>query len=333
VYIPNVTVQGVPKETASYVDSVLRWNTGAVELFWQRTIWSFSCFYAPFCTFLTFFTACFVKSIYSVIPWLAILGFVMVGLAFDKRFGRKPLRVIAVAAIVFQNTTYFWAATLSPVYTILLPLSLAMGRQPFGNSTTGIFFWALIAIAIKLPQIVMNDTLCFMARRASPDWLNTTSYALVFWRGTQLYLGSWLMTLRTIVEGFTRSVSGAFYEVDLTAWNPNASVKIKALSANSLLSGWSTLVLVLNMACLVCAVVAHANNSAILLSAALACLTNIVAVKNFVVMAFDAERSGKYGAFMVRLDHVLTCFGAGVFVMCLASNSTVRRTISDAFEL
>jgi hypothetical protein len=90
---------------------------------------------------------------------------------FDQFCNQKPLRRISVATVVFQvtdsvalvqtaysnkspqNTTYFWSALLSPVYTIVLPLSMALGRQPFGSNQAGIFFWVLVAIMIKLPQV------------------------------------------------------------------------------------------------------------------------------------------------------------------------------------
>jgi hypothetical protein len=68
-------------------------------------------------------------------------------------------------------------------------------------------------------QVVMTDCMIFIARNASPVWGNDESFTIMLWRGTQLYLCSFLFTLRCLGEGIVRSARGTFCNADLTVWN------------------------------------------------------------------------------------------------------------------
>mmetsp|Transcript_14970 Transcript_14970/g.22515 ORF Transcript_14970/g.22515 Transcript_14970/m.22515 type:complete len:1308 (-) Transcript_14970:8-3931(-) len=220
VHMPCFVACGIAKQTEDYIEAVYRWSTGAVELFW-------STLFSPQLSDFIFFAvatillglACFHQSAFWYFLWIAIIGVCLFLTVVEKRVGKKPIRPLVVTSVIVLNTMYWISNLLSVVWTILMPLEIAVfGRIPLASSTSRSMFWMLGAVILRLPPTFMADRMSNICRFINPhtkEW----NYNMALWRSSQLYACSFAYALLSFISG-TRNAIGAYStDKDLTMWS------------------------------------------------------------------------------------------------------------------
>jgi hypothetical protein len=129
IHILCFIANGVPKREQDYLDSIYRWTTGSVELFWPTLYRHFEIYLLVFVIALIYasawgFLGFLFPPVIGYIVWilvnaaLGIYGFVALS------NGRKPYRSLNVAFVIVQNTMYWVSNILSPCWFLIVPGSI-----------------------------------------------------------------------------------------------------------------------------------------------------------------------------------------------------------------
>lgn len=220
VSMPCFVAYGIAKKTEDYLEAVYRWSAGAVELFWGA-IFSLKIGYFVVIGIVTwiFGMACFAKSAGWYYFWLVVLLAIGMKLAVDKYRGLKPLRSFIVCSVVVVNLTNWMGNMVSPTWTILVPLYMAVNLQlPLASTSKMAMFWLFAGVFLRLTQALMSDRMVNICRLVNPitkEW----NFDRTLWRATQLYACSFAYTFLSFCAGTASAYRAKYRDQDLTMWS------------------------------------------------------------------------------------------------------------------
>jgi hypothetical protein len=129
VHVLCFVANGVPKREQDYIDSLYRWTTGAIELFYPSVYNQFKHYQMVFIFALIYasawgFFGWLFPPIWGYILWILfnlIIGFNGI---VDILNHRKPFRHLNVSFTIVTNTMYWLSNLMSPVWTLIVPGSI-----------------------------------------------------------------------------------------------------------------------------------------------------------------------------------------------------------------
>jgi hypothetical protein len=220
VSMPCFVAYGIAKKTEDYLEAVYRWSAGAVELFWGA-LFSSKIGYFVVIGFVTWLCgmACFAKSAAWLYIWFGVLLLIGLKLVIDKYQGVKPLRSFIVCSVVVVNLTNWMGNMVSPTWTILVPLYVAINQElPLTSTSTMAMFWLFAGVILRLAQALMTDRLVKICRLVNPitrEW----NFDRTLWRATQLYSCSFAYTFLSFCAGTASAYRAKYHDHDLTMWS------------------------------------------------------------------------------------------------------------------